>query len=115
MAKKLIWKDNTEPPKDRIWIKLDNTGNVTGIYEFNGDSWIKIATGTATSDGGIWTGTAENMKNVSLDGTVITVFGDQASNPNTVAVRTETGQLIAADPIVEEDLVTLKMIMWNNA
>jgi hypothetical protein len=51
------------------------------------------------------------MKIVSLDGTVITVFGDQASNPNTVAVRTETGQLRAADPIVEEDLVTLKMIM----
>ena len=115
MAKKLIWKDNTEPPKDRIWIKLDNTGNVTGIYEFNGNNWIKIATGTATSDGGVWTGTAENMTIVSLDGSVITVLGDQTVTPNTIAVRTETGQLRAADPIVEEDLVTLKMIMWNNA
>lgn len=104
MAKKLIWKDNTEPPKDRIWIKLDNTGNVTGIYEFNGNNWIKIATGTA-----------ENMTIVSLDGSVITVLGDQTVTPNTIAVRTETGQLRAADPIVEEDLVTLKMMMWNNA
>ena len=51
------------------------------------------------------------MTIVSLDGSVITVLGDQTVTPNTIAVRTETGQLRAADPIVEEDLVTLKMMM----
>lgn len=117
MAKKLIWKDNTEPPKDRIWIRLDETGNVIGIYEYNGAKWIKIATGSINSgdenSGGTWTGTAENMKIVTLDGKVIDVEGSQSANPNTVAVRTSTGQLKAADPISEDDLVTLKLMMWN--
>lgn len=116
MAKKLIWKDNTEPPKDRIWIRLDDIGNVIGIYQYNGDKWIKIATGSANSDnsGGTWTGTAENMKIVTLEGDVIDAKADQSITPNTVAVRTSTGQLKAADPVSEDDLVTLKLMMWNS-
>lgn len=119
MAKKLIWKDNTEPPKDRIWIRLDETGNVIGIYEYDGVRWVKIATGSINnsgsgdSSGGIWTGTAEDMKIISLDGSVITVEGSQSAISNTIAVRTSTGQLKAADPISDDDLVTLKLIMWN--
>lgn len=116
MAKKLIWKDNTEPPKDRIWIRLDETGNVIGIYEYNGVKWVKIATGSVNnSGGGTWTGTAENMKIITLDGEVLTVEGSQLAIPDTIAVRTSTGQLKAADPISEDDLVTLKLMMWNTA
>jgi hypothetical protein len=31
---------------------LDETGNVMGIYEYNGSNWVKIATGvnSGTSD-----------------------------------------------------------------
>lgn len=117
MAKKLIWKDNTEPPKDRIWIRLDETGNIIGIYEYNGNNWVKIATGvnSGTSDGGYWTGTAEDIKLITLDGTILNVTGDQAAKPNTIAARTAGGQLKASDPIEDDDLVTLRCMSWNNA
>lgn len=117
MAKKLIWKDNTEPPKDRIWIRLDETGNIMGIYEYNGSNWIKIATGvnSGTSDEIYWTGTAENIQLITLDGTIINVTGDQAAKPNTIAARTATGQIKAAAAIEDDDVVTLKYLRWNNA
>ena len=51
------------------------------------------------------------MRIITLDGEVIDVEGSQAANPNTVAIRTSTGQLKAADPISEDDLVTLKLMM----
>ena len=57
MAKKTIWKDNTTPPTNYIWMRTDASGNVIGIYEYTNGSWVKIAStrGTAASNGVIVT------------------------------------------------------------
>lgn len=52
---------------------MDNIGNIIGIYQYNGDKWVKIAIGSANSDnsGGTLTSTAENVKIVTLEWDVI--------------------------------------------
>lgn len=59
MAKKTIWKDNTTPPTNYIWMRTDVSGNVIGIYEYINDSWVKVSSargsslnGTITSSSG---------------------------------------------------------------
>lgn len=57
MAKKTIWKDNTTPPTNYIWMRTDASGNVLGVYEYTNGSWMKIAAGRgiASSNGTIVT------------------------------------------------------------
>ena len=57
MAKKTIWKDNTTPPTNYIWMRTDASGNVVGIYEYINGSWTKIAAarGVGSSNGTIMT------------------------------------------------------------
>lgn len=45
MAKKTIWKDNSTPPTNYIWMRTDASGNVIGVYEYTNGSWVKIAAG----------------------------------------------------------------------
>jgi hypothetical protein len=49
MAKKTIWKDNSTPPTNYIWMRTDASGNLMGIYEYINGSWIKIASSRAIS------------------------------------------------------------------
>lgn len=49
MAKKTIWKDNSTPPTNYIWMRTDASGNLMGIYEYTNGSWIKIASSRAIS------------------------------------------------------------------
>lgn len=53
MAKKTIWKDNTTPPTNYIWMRTDASGNVIGVYEYTNGSWVKIASakGISASNG----------------------------------------------------------------
>ena len=44
-AKKQIWRDNTEPPKNYIWKKTSDAGVELGTYIYNGKAWVKIANG----------------------------------------------------------------------
>lgn len=60
MAKKIVWKDNTTPPTNYIWMRTDASGNVIGVYEYINGSWTKVAAarslassnGTITSSSG---------------------------------------------------------------
>lgn len=60
MAKKVVWKDNTTPPTNYIWMRTDASGNVIGVYEYINGSWTKVAAarslassnGTITSSSG---------------------------------------------------------------
>lgn len=40
MAKKTLWIDNTVPPTDFIWLKLDADGKEIGYFEHNGKNWV---------------------------------------------------------------------------
>lgn len=55
MAKKTIWKDNTTPPTNYIWMRTDASGNVIGVYEYINGAWTKIAAarGVSSSNGTI--------------------------------------------------------------
>lgn len=81
MAKKIIWKDNTTPPTNYIWMRTDASGNTIGIYEYTNGSWIKIGSsrgvsasnGTVISNGGevIYYSTMEQgMSGTNLAGIV---------------------------------------------
>ena len=80
MAKKTIWKDNSTPPTNYIWMRTDASGNVIGIYEYTNGSWIKIgsskvgaANGTVISNSGevVYYSTMEQgTSNMNLAGIV---------------------------------------------
>lgn len=57
MAKKTIWKDNSTPPTNYIWMRTDESGNVIGVYEYIRGSWVRITTarGISASNGTILT------------------------------------------------------------
>lgn len=49
MAKKIVWKDNTTPPTNYIWMKTDASGNVIGVYEYINGSWADVEVKTTDS------------------------------------------------------------------
>lgn len=60
MAKKVVWKDNTTPPTNYIWMRTDASGNVIGVYEYINGSWTKVAArGLASSNGTITSSSGE--------------------------------------------------------
>lgn len=61
MAKKVVWKDNTIPPTNYIWMRTDASGNVIGVYEYINGSWTKVAAarGLASSNGTITSSSGE--------------------------------------------------------
>lgn len=110
MAKKTIWIDNTRPPINYIWAKTDASGNIIGIYQWNGSGWVKIAsnnTGTVTGDGTI---TA-----VTLEGEEVSVGYSMSPHPGSMVVRTDKGTLLSNTPDGEDpqELVTVEMLSWQ--
>lgn len=61
MAKKVVWKDNTIPPTNYIWMRTDASGNVIGVYEYINGSWTKVTAvrGLASSNGTIISSSGE--------------------------------------------------------
>ena len=112
MAKKSIWIDNTRPPTNYIWAKTDASGNIIGVYQWNGSGWIKIAstTETVTPEGD---GT---IKAITLEGEEIQLYYSMSAHPGTVVVRTDKGTILGVTPTGEDtqELVTAEMLMWNN-
>lgn len=112
MAKKSIWIDNTRPPTNYIWAKTDTSGNIIGVYQWNGLGWVKIAStaGTTTPEGD---GTITAF---TLEGEEIQLYYSMSANPGTVAIRTDKGTLLAASPdgADPQELVTVEMLSWKN-
>lgn len=111
MAKKSIWIDNTRPPTNYIWAKTDSSGKVIGVYQWNGSTWVKIAstTETVTPEGdGTITAT-------TLEGDTIKLAYSMSAQPGTVAIRTDKGTLIGKTPDGEDpqELVTVEMLSWD--
>lgn len=114
MAKKQFWKDNTTPPTNFIWCKLNDFGQIEGVYEHNGVRWVKIASGNSESGDGVPTTSKPNkIYATDLNGNQITIDYNIDIVPNTIAIRTDYGSLRGAYPKKEDDLVPSKMMMWN--
>lgn len=114
MAKKSVWIDNTTPPTNYIWVKTDEYGEVIGVYQYNGNGWIRIASGNNSIVSG------EGVIAVTtLDGQETVIGYSENANPNTVVVRSDTGVIKAKTPVSEEDLndkntvVTVEMLTWK--
>lgn len=41
------------PPKNYLWCRHDNNGQIVGVYEFNGVKWIRIPTSGGGEGGNI--------------------------------------------------------------
>lgn len=117
MAKKSVWRDNTEPPTNYIWVRLDDMGNVIGVYEHNGSVWTPVVSATSVAPGST-SGAAESLlvdlengeEPQKVKGSV-----SASTEEHTIAVRTEDGRLKASEAIESDDVVTLSFLQWTQA
>lgn len=124
--KKQIWRDNTEPPKNYIWERLNESGSYIGTYEFNGDRWVRIrdkkSDGGDSGDGGNcscgdkFVPLSKNASivytNDSSGNTKFVTYSEKASN-NTFVVRTKDGRIKSNEAKEKDDVVTFQDICWN--
>lgn len=121
--KKQIWRDNTEPPKNYIWERLNESGSYMGTYEYNGERWVMIRD-KDKSDSGSTTCNCDG-KFVYISKTPSVVYGNDPSGKQTVikysngstnnslAMRTVDGRLKSKPAKESDDVITLKEICWN--
>jgi len=113
MAKKSIWIDNTRPPINYIWAKTDSAGNIIGVYQWNGTTWIKIASTVVDPNTPKGDGT---IQAVTLEGESIDIAYSMSPNPGTIVIRTDKGTILSRTPDGNDpqELVTVEMLSWNN-
>lgn len=121
--KKQTWRDNTEPPKNYIWERLNDSGSYIGTFVFNGERWVKIKDSESSSGG---SGSCNcNDKFVAKSNTASIVYGtdktgSQTTLPysetitaNTVVKRNASGRIKSKDAAELDDVLTLKALVWN--
>ena len=115
--KKQVWRDNTEPPKNYIWERLNESGSYIGTFEYNGERWVKIKDSKPSGDGGSCTC---GDKFVLITDEAKILYGtDEAGNAKFVLYSenpissTSDGRIKSADAKEENDVVTYKDICWN--
>lgn len=103
MAKKTIWKDNTTPPTNYIWMRTDASGNVVGIYEYINGSWTKIAAarGVGSSNGTIMTNNGAVVYYTTME------QGAEETDLSGIVCRDENG--VAQVATLSEDIT-----QWRN-
>ena len=110
MAKKTMWIDNDRPPIHDIWAKTDDHGNILGVYQYNGTSWVKIASQVGPSVEGDGTITA-----VTLEGETIQLNYSMSAVSGAAVVRTDKGTILAKTPTGDDpqELITVELLSWN--
>jgi hypothetical protein len=113
MAKKSIWIDNTRPPTNYIWAKTDPYGNVLGVFQWSGNTWVKIASDISGGDTIKGDGV---IKAVTLEGEEIEVTYSMSPNPGTIVVRTDSGTILSQTPKGNDlqEVVTVEMLCWGD-
>lgn len=111
MSKKVFWKDNTIPPTNHIWCKTDGEGNVLGIYEHNGDTWVPVKK-PSTGDGVPITNIPNQVYVTDEYGNQITLKYSIDPDPNTIAIRSNKGNLKTGNPVDTDDCVPLSSFSW---
>jgi len=117
MGKKTLWKDNTMPPTNYLWLKIGQDGEVVGLYEHNGHRWIKIADGEHVGSSLTFIdldGVEHTISNLSArsDGVVQIGIIDGPTISNLITVDYATNNLLAKD---DPNLVTIVQEAVNNS
>ena len=84
MAKKTLWKDNTMPPTNFLWLKLDSRGNVIGLFEWNGKEWVRV---NGKHDG-------SGIKYIDKDGVEHTITDLSVDENGTFELKDSDGNVI---------------------
>mgnify|MGYP004552134463 CR=1 FL=1 len=121
--RKQIWRDNTEPPKNYIWEKLNESGSYVGTFEFNGERWVKIKDSSSENPGGGSCSCDDKFVYITKEKRIVYANGndgkqsyipyDTAPTENSLVMRTGDGRIKSAEAKEEKDVVTLKDICWN--
>lgn len=120
--KKQVWRDNTEPPKNYIWERLNGSGSYIGTFEYNGERWVKIKDSKSSGDGGnctcgdkfvLITDEAKILYGTDEAGKAKFVLYSENPISSTVVTRTSDGRIKSADAKEKNDVVTYKDICWN--
>lgn len=111
MSKKVFWKDNTTPPTNHIWCKTDGEGNVLGVYEHNGDTWVPIQR-PSTGDGVPVTNIPNQVYVTDEYGNQVTIDYSVSAIPNTIAIRSDKGNLKTGLPVDSDDCIPLSLFSW---
>lgn len=122
--KKQIWKDNTEPPKNYIWMRLNDSGSYLGTYEYNGDRWVLIKSKDTSDSGSTATcNCSEKFVYISKNANVVyandpsgkqtVIKYSNSSMNNSLAMRTVDGRLKSKPAKESDDVVTLNDVCWN--
>lgn len=120
--KKQVWRDNTEPPKNYIWERLNGSGSYIGTFEYNGERWVKIKDSKPSGDGEnctcgdkfvLITDEAKILYGTDEAGKAKFVLYSENPISSTVVTRTSDGRIKSADAKEKNDVVTYKDICWN--
>lgn len=111
MAKKSVWIDNTIPPTNYIWVKTDEYGEIIGVFQYDGSTWVRLAIGnTATIEGdGV-------INAITLNGDAIDIHYSIDPLSNTIVVRTESGTIKSSTPTGNDpsEVVTVELMSWKD-
>lgn len=112
--KKQMWRDNTEPPKNYIWERLNESGSYIGTYEYNGSRWVRIRDKDSNP------GSSGNFVYVKVepkivyandkDGKQTSLKYSENADPDTLALRTVDGRIKSASARENNDVVTFQDI-----
>lgn len=121
--RKQVWRDNTEPPKNYIWEKLNDSGSYVGTFEYNGDRWVKIKDASSDTPSGESCSCDDKFVYITKEKQIVYANGkdgkqsyipyDTAPTGNSLVMRTEDGRIKSTEAKEEKDVVTLKDICWN--
>lgn len=115
MGKILIWKDNNTPPTNYIWIKQNAYGQTEGIFEHDGNKWVRIGGGGGTGDGVPVTNEPNKIYATNSEGNQTTLNFSINPLPNTLVMRTSYGTIRTETPQDSKDAVPLELFSWIEA
>lgn len=111
MAKKSVWIDNTTPPTNYIWVKTNEYGEIVGVFQYDGKTWVRLAIGNTTTIEGDGV-----IKAFTLTGDAVDIHYSIDPLLNTIAVRTDSGTLKAVTPTGDDvrEVATVELLLWKD-
>ena len=111
MAKKSLWIDNTMPPTNYIWAKRNECGEIIGVFEWNGSTWVRIANSVTVTPEGDGTISA-----ITLNGGIVQIPYSMSTDSSTIMVRTDKGTAITVTPDGSDpqEIATVELLSWKD-
>lgn len=111
MAKKSVWIDNTTPPTNYIWVKTDEYGEIVGVFQYDGSTWVRLAIGNTTTVEG-----DGKISAITLNGDAIDIPYSMDPLSSTIVVRSDTGTIKSTTPTGDDskEVVTVELLLWKD-